>query len=105
MVHVYNCHPFSSQQIVQVSWAFKACVSYLNIDHFCLSNSTTVPQVDQEPGLVCCGGGALFVVANGGCKVNMKALICYSNNQPISFLSMSGNNQLSVLIISVVMLE
>ncbi|XP_045909665.1 Hermansky-Pudlak syndrome 3 protein isoform X2 [Micropterus dolomieu] len=43
MVHVYNCHPFSSQQIV---------------------------QVEQEPGLVCCGGGALFVVATGGCKVD-----------------------------------
>uniref|UniRef100_A0A3Q3LWH1 HPS3 biogenesis of lysosomal organelles complex 2 subunit 1 n=1 Tax=Mastacembelus armatus TaxID=205130 RepID=A0A3Q3LWH1_9TELE len=42
MVHVYNCHPFASQQIV---------------------------QVEQEPGLVCCGGGALFVVAAGGCKV------------------------------------
>ncbi|XP_028299409.1 BLOC-2 complex member HPS3 isoform X3 [Gouania willdenowi] len=44
MVHVYNCHPFSSQQIV---------------------------QVEQEPGLVCCGGGALFVVAKGGCKVDV----------------------------------
>uniref|UniRef100_A0A3Q2YTZ5 HPS3 biogenesis of lysosomal organelles complex 2 subunit 1 n=1 Tax=Hippocampus comes TaxID=109280 RepID=A0A3Q2YTZ5_HIPCM len=33
MVHVYNCHPYASQQIVQ-----------------------------QEPGLVCCGGGSLFVV-------------------------------------------
>ncbi|KAF1385369.1 hypothetical protein PFLUV_G00107040 [Perca fluviatilis] len=42
MVHVYNCHPFASQQIV---------------------------QVEQEPGLVCCGGGVLFVVAAGGCKV------------------------------------
>ncbi|KAM7409251.1 hypothetical protein PAMA_000959 [Pampus argenteus] len=42
MVHVYNCHPFASQQIV---------------------------QVEQEPRLVCCGGGALFVVATGGCKV------------------------------------
>lgn len=42
MVHVYNCHPFTSQQIV---------------------------QVEQEPGLVCCGGGSLFVVASGGCKV------------------------------------
>ncbi|XP_062252058.1 Hermansky-Pudlak syndrome 3 protein isoform X1 [Platichthys flesus] len=42
MVHVYNCHPYASQQIV---------------------------QVEQEPGLVCCGGGALFVVASGGCKV------------------------------------
>ncbi|XP_030584282.1 BLOC-2 complex member HPS3 isoform X2 [Archocentrus centrarchus] len=42
MVHVYNCHPFSSQQIV---------------------------QVEREPGLTCCGGGALFVVATGGCKV------------------------------------
>nr|XP_019960477.1 PREDICTED: Hermansky-Pudlak syndrome 3 protein isoform X1 [Paralichthys olivaceus] len=42
MVHVYNCHPYASQQIV---------------------------QVEQEPGLVCCGGGALFVVAAGGCKV------------------------------------
>lgn len=42
MVHVYNCHPFSSQQIV---------------------------QVEQEPGLFCCGAGALFVVASGGCKV------------------------------------
>ncbi|XP_047444103.1 Hermansky-Pudlak syndrome 3 protein isoform X2 [Mugil cephalus] len=44
MVHVYNCHPFASQQIV---------------------------QVEQEPGLVCCGGGALFVVATGGCKVEV----------------------------------
>ncbi|XP_077391712.1 BLOC-2 complex member HPS3 isoform X2 [Festucalex cinctus] len=42
MVHVYNCHPYASQQIV---------------------------QVEQEPGLVCCGGGALFVVTAGGCKV------------------------------------
>ncbi|XP_057697970.1 Hermansky-Pudlak syndrome 3 protein isoform X2 [Corythoichthys intestinalis] len=42
MVHVYNCHPYASQQIV---------------------------QVEQEPGLVCCGGGALFVVTIGGCKV------------------------------------
>ncbi|XP_029684056.1 BLOC-2 complex member HPS3 isoform X1 [Takifugu rubripes] len=42
MVHVYSCHPFSSQRIV---------------------------QVEQEPGLVCCGGGALFVVVSGGCKV------------------------------------
>ncbi|XP_061153983.1 Hermansky-Pudlak syndrome 3 protein isoform X1 [Syngnathus typhle] len=42
MVHVYNCHPYASQQIV---------------------------QVEQEPGLICCGGAALFVVATGGCKV------------------------------------
>ncbi|XP_015247536.1 PREDICTED: Hermansky-Pudlak syndrome 3 protein isoform X2 [Cyprinodon variegatus] len=42
MVHVYNCHPFASQQIV---------------------------QVEQEPGLVCCGGTTLFVVTTGGCKV------------------------------------
>ncbi|XP_047231628.1 Hermansky-Pudlak syndrome 3 protein isoform X2 [Girardinichthys multiradiatus] len=42
MVHVYNCHPFASQQIV---------------------------QVEQEPGFVCSGGGALFVVTTGGCKV------------------------------------
>ncbi|XP_051929503.1 BLOC-2 complex member HPS3-like isoform X1 [Hippocampus zosterae] len=42
MVHVYNCHPYASQQIV---------------------------QVEQEPGLVCCGGGSLFVVTAGGCKV------------------------------------
>uniref|UniRef100_A0A665TRI0 HPS3 biogenesis of lysosomal organelles complex 2 subunit 1 n=1 Tax=Echeneis naucrates TaxID=173247 RepID=A0A665TRI0_ECHNA len=42
MVHVYNCHPFASQQIV---------------------------QVEQAPRLVCCGGGALFVVASGRCKV------------------------------------
>ncbi|XP_072245089.1 BLOC-2 complex member HPS3 isoform X2 [Leuresthes tenuis] len=47
MVHVYNCHPFTSQQIV---------------------------QVEQEPGLVCCGGGALFVVATGGCKVEVYSL-------------------------------
>ncbi|XP_013882541.1 BLOC-2 complex member HPS3 [Austrofundulus limnaeus] len=47
MVHVYNCHPFASQQIV---------------------------QVEQEPGLVCCGGGALFVVASGGCKVEAYSL-------------------------------
>ncbi|XP_051549413.1 BLOC-2 complex member HPS3-like isoform X2 [Myxocyprinus asiaticus] len=42
MVHVYNCHPFASQQIV---------------------------AAEQEPGLVCCGGGALFVVSAGGCKI------------------------------------
>ncbi|KAG9351212.1 hypothetical protein JZ751_025103 [Albula glossodonta] len=42
MVHVYNCHPFASQQIV---------------------------PTEQEPGLVCCGGDALFVVSAGGCKV------------------------------------
>ncbi|XP_035996721.1 Hermansky-Pudlak syndrome 3 protein isoform X2 [Fundulus heteroclitus] len=47
MVHVYNCHPFASQQIV---------------------------QVEQEPGLVCCGGGALFVVTTGGCKVEVFCL-------------------------------
>uniref|UniRef100_A0A665TJ91 HPS3 biogenesis of lysosomal organelles complex 2 subunit 1 n=1 Tax=Echeneis naucrates TaxID=173247 RepID=A0A665TJ91_ECHNA len=44
MVHVYNCHPFASQQIV---------------------------QVEQAPRLVCCGGGALFVVASGRCKVTL----------------------------------
>ncbi|XP_051978072.1 Hermansky-Pudlak syndrome 3 protein isoform X2 [Xyrauchen texanus] len=44
MVHVYNCHPFASQQIV---------------------------AVEQEPGLVCCGGGALFVVSAGGCKIEV----------------------------------
>uniref|UniRef100_A0AAR2JVD4 HPS3 biogenesis of lysosomal organelles complex 2 subunit 1 n=1 Tax=Pygocentrus nattereri TaxID=42514 RepID=A0AAR2JVD4_PYGNA len=42
MVHVYNCHPFASQHIV---------------------------PTEQEPGLVCCGGGALFVVSAGGCKI------------------------------------
>ncbi|KAG7488116.1 hypothetical protein MATL_G00031010 [Megalops atlanticus] len=42
MVHVYNCHPFASQQIV---------------------------PTEQEPGLVCCGGDALFVVSAGGCKI------------------------------------
>ena len=42
MVHVYNCHPFASQQIV---------------------------PTEQEPGPVCCGGGALFVVSAGGCKI------------------------------------
>uniref|UniRef100_W5M0H8 HPS3 biogenesis of lysosomal organelles complex 2 subunit 1 n=1 Tax=Lepisosteus oculatus TaxID=7918 RepID=W5M0H8_LEPOC len=42
MVHVYNCHPFASQQIV---------------------------PTEQEPGLVCCGGDALFVVSGGGCKI------------------------------------
>uniref|UniRef100_A0A4W4HL91 HPS3 biogenesis of lysosomal organelles complex 2 subunit 1 n=1 Tax=Electrophorus electricus TaxID=8005 RepID=A0A4W4HL91_ELEEL len=42
MVHVYNCHPFASQHIV---------------------------PTDQEPGLVCCGGDALFVVSAAGCKV------------------------------------
>ncbi|XP_035502478.1 Hermansky-Pudlak syndrome 3 protein isoform X3 [Scophthalmus maximus] len=47
MVHVYNCHPYASQQIV---------------------------QVEQEPRLVCCGGGALFVVATGGCKVEAYSL-------------------------------
>ncbi|KAK3562430.1 hypothetical protein QTP86_034072 [Hemibagrus guttatus] len=42
MVRVYNCHPFASQRIVPAT---------------------------QEPGLVCCGGGALFIVSAGGCKV------------------------------------
>ncbi|XP_066504345.1 Hermansky-Pudlak syndrome 3 protein isoform X2 [Hoplias malabaricus] len=42
MVHVYNCHPFASQHIV---------------------------PTEQEPGLVCSGGGALFVVSAGGCKI------------------------------------
>ncbi|XP_060797499.1 Hermansky-Pudlak syndrome 3 protein isoform X3 [Neoarius graeffei] len=42
MVHVYNCHPFACQRIVPAA---------------------------QEPGLVCCGGGALFVVSAGGCKI------------------------------------
>uniref|UniRef100_W5KBB1 HPS3 biogenesis of lysosomal organelles complex 2 subunit 1 n=1 Tax=Astyanax mexicanus TaxID=7994 RepID=W5KBB1_ASTMX len=42
MVQVYNCHPFASQHIV---------------------------PAEQEPGLVCCGGGALFVVSAGGCKI------------------------------------
>ncbi|XP_062868996.1 Hermansky-Pudlak syndrome 3 protein isoform X2 [Trichomycterus rosablanca] len=44
MVHVYNCHPFSSQRIV---------------------------PTEQEPGLVCCGGGALFVLSAGGCKIDV----------------------------------
>uniref|UniRef100_A0A672P7S6 HPS3 biogenesis of lysosomal organelles complex 2 subunit 1 n=1 Tax=Sinocyclocheilus grahami TaxID=75366 RepID=A0A672P7S6_SINGR len=47
MVHVYNCHPFASQHIV---------------------------SAEQEPGLVCCGGGALFVVSAGGCKIEAYAL-------------------------------
>ncbi|XP_053369467.1 Hermansky-Pudlak syndrome 3 protein isoform X1 [Clarias gariepinus] len=42
MVHVYNCHPFACQRIV---------------------------PAEQEPGLVCCGGGALFVVSAGGCRI------------------------------------
>ncbi|XP_028855796.1 BLOC-2 complex member HPS3 isoform X2 [Denticeps clupeoides] len=42
MVHVYNSHPFASQQIV---------------------------PTEQEPGLVCCGGDALFAVSAGGCKI------------------------------------
>ncbi|XP_076879476.1 BLOC-2 complex member HPS3 isoform X3 [Brachyhypopomus gauderio] len=42
MVHVYNCHPFASQNIVPTA---------------------------QEPGVVCCGGGAVFVVSGGGCKI------------------------------------
>ncbi|KAI5101699.1 Hermansky-Pudlak syndrome 3 protein isoform X1 [Silurus meridionalis] len=42
MVHVYNCHPFASQRIV---------------------------PAEQEPGLVCCGGGTLFVVSAGGCRI------------------------------------
>ncbi|TSK53633.1 Hermansky-Pudlak syndrome 3 protein [Bagarius yarrelli] len=44
MVRVYNCHPFASQRIVPAA---------------------------QEPGLVCCGGGALFVVSAGGCKIEV----------------------------------
>lgn len=44
MVRVYNCHPFSGQRIV---------------------------PTEQEPGLVCCGGGALFVLSAGGCKIDV----------------------------------
>ncbi len=47
MVHVYNCHPLASQHIV---------------------------AAEQEPALVCCGGGALFVVSAGGCKVEAYSL-------------------------------
>ncbi|KAF4098031.1 Hermansky-Pudlak syndrome 3 protein isoform X1 [Onychostoma macrolepis] len=47
MVHVYNCHPLASQHIV---------------------------AAEQEPALVCCGGGALFVVSSGGCKVEAYSL-------------------------------
>ncbi|KAK7127228.1 hypothetical protein R3I94_018419 [Phoxinus phoxinus] len=47
MVHVYNCHPFASQRIV---------------------------PAEQEPGLVCCGGGALFVVSAGGCRIEAYSL-------------------------------
>uniref|UniRef100_A0A8C4S3F1 HPS3 biogenesis of lysosomal organelles complex 2 subunit 1 n=1 Tax=Erpetoichthys calabaricus TaxID=27687 RepID=A0A8C4S3F1_ERPCA len=47
MVHVYNCHPFASQQIV---------------------------PTEQEPGLFCCGGDVLFVVSAGGCKIEAFSL-------------------------------
>ncbi len=85
MVHVYNCHPFSSQQIVQVKiqimyfffFFFNNPVLYLDQ---VLTNlpSLSVAQVEQEPGLVCCGGGALFVVATGGCKVNLNIFLNHS---------------------------
>ncbi|KAG2463140.1 HPS3 protein, partial [Polypterus senegalus] len=47
MVHVYNCHPFASQQIV---------------------------PTEQEPGLFCCGGDVLFVVSAVGCKIEAFSL-------------------------------
>lgn len=87
MVHVYNCHPFKSQQIVQASATqqihtdgpYYECLFDKPEDEssFCSHDSQQqfelfeffVAKVEQEPGLVCCGGGALFVVATGGCKV------------------------------------
>ncbi|GAA6110890.1 Hermansky-Pudlak syndrome 3 protein isoform X1 [Tachysurus ichikawai] len=44
MVRVYNCHPYACQRIVPAT---------------------------QEPGLVCSGGGALFIVSAGGCKIEV----------------------------------
>lgn len=52
---------------------FKLMMKVLLFKYQVLTNlpSMSVAQVEQEPGLVCCGGGALFVVATGGCKVKM----------------------------------
>ncbi|KAJ7986208.1 hypothetical protein DPEC_G00337580 [Dallia pectoralis] len=32
-------------------------------------SAAAIVPTEQEPGLVCCGGGALFVVSAGGCKI------------------------------------
>lgn len=78
MVHVYNCHPFSTQQIVQVggTWLTLIPCALWSAAAFTVSSllSLSVAQVEREPGLVCCGGGALFVVATGGCKVAYKLM-------------------------------
>lgn len=87
MVHVYNCHPFSSQQIVQVKWNLTEADPASGVFYYLRSSSLlslSVAQVEKEPGLVCCGGGAIFVVATGGCKV---ALMCLCL-QFVTFLKM-----------------
>ncbi|XP_066565669.1 BLOC-2 complex member HPS3 isoform X2 [Amia ocellicauda] len=65
MVHVYNCHPFASQQIV---------------------------PTEQEPGLFCCGGDALFVVSAGGCKIEA-FLIAEEGCRLICRIATMGNVQ------------
>uniref|UniRef100_A0A3P9H3J7 HPS3 biogenesis of lysosomal organelles complex 2 subunit 1 n=1 Tax=Oryzias latipes TaxID=8090 RepID=A0A3P9H3J7_ORYLA len=73
MVHVYNCHPFKSQQIVQASATqqihpddpYYECLFDKPEDEtsFCSYDSQQqfelfeffVAKVEQEPGLVCCG--------------------------------------------------
>lgn len=78
MVHVYNCHPYASQQIVQVSGA---PLRQAGQPKHQLSSSRArdircpCHQVEQEPGLFCCGGGALFVVTTGGCKVIIAIMV------------------------------
>lgn len=94
MVHVYNCHPFSSQQIVQVSGARLRMIQSFCLFYICISSFTKLPflcvsQVEQEPGLVCCGGGALFVVATGGCKVKICMFLKHSCSVSLNYTLVS----------------
>ena len=55
-------------------------------------------QVEQEPGLVCCGGGALFVVATGGCKVTIKTFFFLKNCPAFDFFNFVYCSDLIALI-------
>uniref|UniRef100_A0A3Q4HZU0 HPS3 biogenesis of lysosomal organelles complex 2 subunit 1 n=1 Tax=Neolamprologus brichardi TaxID=32507 RepID=A0A3Q4HZU0_NEOBR len=55
MVHVYNCHPFSSQQIVQVKLNLTDADPVSAVFYYLRSSSLlslSVAQVEKEPGLV-----------------------------------------------------
>ncbi|XP_006007914.1 Hermansky-Pudlak syndrome 3 protein isoform X2 [Latimeria chalumnae] len=62
MVQLYNCHPFASQQIVQMK---------------------------HEPDIFCCGGDALFVVCAGGCNIDVFALVEEGSEFLCSFATVS----------------